>query len=46
VPCGIRGGEVTSLADLGVTADMAAVDAALRSSFDRVFALSPSAHAA
>jgi lipoyl(octanoyl) transferase len=37
VPCGIRGRGVTSLKALGVTADMPALDAALKSSFDRVF---------
>jgi lipoyl(octanoyl) transferase len=37
VPCGIREHGVTSLADLGVDADMAAVDAALRRNFEKVF---------
>ncbi len=37
VPCGIREHGVTSLADLGLVADMAAADAALRVSFERVF---------
>lgn len=37
VPCGISGHGVTSLADLGVEARMADVDAALREAFDRVF---------
>jgi lipoyl(octanoyl) transferase len=37
VPCGIREHGVTSLADLGVDADMAAVDAALRRNFAKVF---------
>lgn len=37
VPCGIRGHGVTSLAALGIDVPMAAVDAALRTSFDRVF---------
>ena len=37
VPCGIRGHGVTSLADLGVAATMADVDAALRAEFDAVF---------
>ncbi len=37
VPCGITGYGVTSLADLGVTVTMAEVDAALRTSFGRVF---------
>ena len=38
VPCGIRDGGVTSLADLGVPAAMEIVDRALKSSFDQVFA--------
>jgi lipoyl(octanoyl) transferase len=37
VPCGISAHGVTSLADLGVTASMADVDAALRRSFSEVF---------
>ena len=37
VPCGIREHGVTSLADLGVEATMAEVDAALRASFEAVF---------
>ena len=37
VPCGIREHGVTSLADLGVDASMAEVDAALRESFEAVF---------
>ncbi len=37
VPCGIAEHGVTSLAALGVEADMDAVDAALRSSFEAVF---------
>jgi lipoyl(octanoyl) transferase len=37
VPCGIAGHGVTSLQAEGVAADMAAVDAALRASFDAVF---------
>jgi lipoyl(octanoyl) transferase len=37
VPCGISGHGVTSLADLGVKATMADVDAALRRSFSEVF---------
>jgi len=38
-PCGVRDAHlgVTSLADLGVTADMQAVDAALRKNFETVF---------
>jgi lipoyl(octanoyl) transferase len=40
VPCGISDGDVTSLADLGIAADMEAVDRALRSSFDPAFAAS------
>lgn len=37
VPCGIKAHGVTSLADLGITATMADVDVALRSSFAEVF---------
>jgi len=37
VPCGISAHGVTSLADLGVKATMADVDAALRRSFSEVF---------
>ena len=37
VPCGIRDGGVTSLADLGKTADMSVVDTALRVAFERRF---------
>jgi lipoyl(octanoyl) transferase len=37
VPCGIRDGGVTSLADLGKRADMSVVDAALRAAFERRF---------
>lgn len=37
VPCGIRDHGVTSLAALGVSATMAAVDAALRDTFEGVF---------
>jgi lipoyl(octanoyl) transferase len=38
VPCGIADKGVTSLADLGVTAGLAALDAALAASFDEAFA--------
>ena len=37
VPCGIRGHGVTSLADLGIVASMAAVDIQLRRAFEDVF---------
>jgi lipoyl(octanoyl) transferase len=37
IPCGIRGHGVTSLADLGLGADMQDVDAALKRSFVSVF---------
>jgi lipoyl(octanoyl) transferase len=37
VPCGVRGHGVTSLADLGVAATMAEVDAALKQSFKKIF---------
>lgn len=37
VPCGISGHGVTSLADLGIMATMDEADAALKSSFERVF---------
>jgi lipoyl(octanoyl) transferase len=37
VPCGIRDGGVTSLADLGKASDMRVVDAALRATFERRF---------
>ena len=37
IPCGVRDGGVTSLRRLGVTADMAALDAALRDSFAAIF---------
>ena len=40
VPCGVIAHGVTSLADLGVTASMADVDAALKKTFDAVFRLS------
>jgi lipoyl(octanoyl) transferase len=41
VPCGISGHGVTSMAALGVKATMADVDAALRNTFDDVFASAP-----
>ena len=37
IPCGVRDGGVTSLRQLGVAADMAALDAALRDSFGAIF---------
>nr|WP_111398475.1 lipoyl(octanoyl) transferase LipB [Humitalea rosea] len=37
VPCGISQHGVTSLADLGITADMPALDAALRDAWGKVF---------
>jgi lipoyl(octanoyl) transferase len=37
VPCGVTEHGVTSLVDLGVAADMAATDAALRAAFETVF---------
>lgn len=37
VPCGIRDGGVTSLADLGLTAGITEVDRALRATFERRF---------
>jgi lipoyl(octanoyl) transferase len=37
VPCGVSGHGVTSLRALGVTADMAEVDAALKEEFSRLF---------
>ena len=37
VPCGITGHGVTSLRDLGIGATMAEVDAALKTSFERIF---------
>jgi len=37
IPCGISAHGVTSLRALGVSAEMAAVDAALRTSWDEVF---------
>jgi lipoyl(octanoyl) transferase len=44
VPCGVSGHGVTSLAALGVKATMADVDAALRDTFDDVFASPRCAH--
>jgi len=41
VPCGISGHGVTSMAALGVEATMGDVDAALRATFDAVFAAAP-----
>ena len=41
VPCGIREHGVTSLAALGIAAAMAEVNAALRATFDAVFATPP-----
>jgi lipoyl(octanoyl) transferase len=41
VPCGIVGHGVTSLAELGVTATIEEVDAALRGTFAEVFAVPP-----
>jgi len=41
VPCGISGHGITSMAALGVKATMADVDAALRATFDEVFAAVP-----
>jgi len=37
VPCGIRDGGITSLADLGVATDLAEVDRALHTAFERRF---------
>jgi lipoyl(octanoyl) transferase len=37
VPCGIREHGVTSLQDLGITADMTTADQALAASFERIF---------
>ena len=37
VPCGVTGHGVTSLAELGATADLAAADAALKHAFTRAF---------
>lgn len=45
VPCGIREFGVTSLKAMGVNANMAEVDAALKRRFAEVFALAPSAAA-
>lgn len=39
VPCGVVGHGVTSLADLGLTVTMAELDAALKASFERTFAV-------
>ena len=39
VPCGVVGHGVTSLADLGFTGTMAELDAALKASFERTFAV-------
>ncbi len=38
-PCGVVGHGVTSLADLGLTVTMAELDAALKASFERTFAV-------
>jgi lipoyl(octanoyl) transferase len=46
VPCGIAEHGVTSLADLGVAADMAALDEALRATFSDVFGAEARAAAA
>jgi lipoyl(octanoyl) transferase len=46
VPCGIAEHGVTSLADLGVRADMAALDDALRATFPAVFGTGDAAAAA
>jgi lipoyl(octanoyl) transferase len=43
VPCGIAGHGVTSLQAEGRTADMAALDAALRGTFDEAFAVATAA---
>ncbi len=43
VPCGLAGSAVTSLAALGLPAGMAEVDAALRASFETVWAVRSSA---
>lgn len=43
VPCGVTGHGVTSVADLGIAADMEAVDNALRGSFESVFGLTRTA---
>jgi len=45
VPCGISGHGVTSMAALGAKATMADVDAALRATFDGVFAAAPACRA-
>ena len=41
VPCGLHGTPVTSLEALGAETDMARVDTALRTSFEKVFGLPP-----
>ena len=41
IPCGVRDGGVTSLRQLGVAADMEALDSALRQSFDVAFPRPP-----
>ncbi len=43
VPCGVTGHGVTSLSDLGVSATMADVDAALMASFEETFGAAPGA---
>jgi len=43
VPCGISGHGVTSLADLGIEATMADMDAALKQTFAEVFGITPGA---
>ena len=41
VPCGVTEHGVTSLADLGLTADMAEVDAVLKAKFAQLFGKAP-----